>query len=768
MENPVAQQPLCILYAEDDMMDRELVARAMRRDGLQCEFLYAATEEQIRNCLSNSALDLILSDFRLRGLDGNAVLRMAKEMRPDVPFVFFSGTIGEERAVETLKAGATDYLLKDHLHRLGSVVRRALREAHDRARHYQVQHQLQLLRSLIDHTSDAIEIIDPKTGRFLDVNEQACAALGYTREEYLNLTLPDVAPQLVAREWDQVSQELRRSGSRIIEAQHRRKDGSVFPIEISVNYIHLDRDYLFAVVRDITERKKAEERLRAGEERFRMLAETIEDVFWITDTAKDRMVYISPAYEKIWGRSCRSLYEAPRSWLDAVHPGDRPRVLDAARTKQANGSYDEEYRICRPDGQVRWVRDRAFPVRDDRGEIEMVVGVARDITERRELEEQLRQSQKMEAIGQLAGGTAHDFNNILSVIMMQSQLAAMIQNTPPEVQQGLQQILAAAERAASLTRQLLLFSRKQVMQLQNLDLNAIVISLARMLRRLIGEDIDLQIQLHKAPLRTHADAGMVDQVILNLAVNARDAMPAGGRLLIETAEKVVDEAMARVNPEVRPGRYVWLGVSDTGTGIAPEILPRIFEPFFTTKDPGKGTGLGLATVYGIVKQHQGWVQVHSRPGQGTTFQIFLPACAAPGSVPEAPVSRPKPRGGTETILLVEDEEALRLVTRVLLERYGYRVLEAENGVKAIATWLKHREQIALLLTDLVMPAGLSGQQLASRLHRDNPKLKIIFTSGYSAEIAGRHLQLRTGENFVQKPCPPEQLLETIRRSLDTL
>jgi two-component system cell cycle sensor histidine kinase/response regulator CckA len=512
-------------------------------------------------------------------------------------------------------------------------------------------------------------------------------------------------------------------------------------------------------------RQQAEAALRASEERFREIAETIQDIFWVTDPAKNRMLYVSPAYERIWGRTRQSLYESPRDWIEAIHPEDRERVLHATTTQQTGSRYDVEYRITRPDGQVRWIRDVAFPVRDESGQVVRLVGVARDITERRELAEQLRQAQKMEAIGQLAGGVAHDFNNILAVIMMQAGLTASVAGVSETVRDGLRQIRAAAERAANLTRQLLLFSRRQVMQPRNLDLNEAVTSLAKMLQRIIGEDVRLELHLHPGPLVARADAGMLDQVLMNLAVNARDAMPKGGKLVIETAARTLTESEAAAIPEAVPGRYVALRVTDTGCGIAPEILPRIFEPFFTTKEPGKGTGLGLATVYGIVKQHGGCIRVTSEPGRGTIFEVFLPVHAEAAANSGA-AAQPVPRGGTETILLVEDDPAVRPLTRATLESHGYRVLEAADGVAALELWRKHRDTVALLLTDLVMPSGLSGQQLAARLRAERPQLKVIFTSGYSAEIVGRQLALGAAENFVQKPAAPEHLLETVRRCLD--
>ncbi|MEP6619559.1 MAG: PAS domain S-box protein [bacterium] len=514
-------------------------------------------------------------------------------------------------------------------------------------------------------------------------------------------------------------------------------------------------------------RAQADEHRRVAEDRFRQLAENIQEVFWMTDMTKNEMLYISPAYEAIWGRTCASVYESPTSWMDAVHPDDRARVMLAATTKQVLGQYDEVYRVIRPEGSVRWIRDRAFPIRDEHGVVHRMVGTAMDITEQRQLEEQFRQSQKMEAVGQLAGGVAHDFNNILSAMMMQAELAGMEPNLPLETRELLLDIKAAAERAAKLTRQLLTFSRRQVLQPRPVDLNEVVTSLTKMLQRILGEDVSLTLNLHSRTLMTRADAGMLDQLLMNLVVNARDAMPDGGRLTIETGERELTDEDAHLIPDATPGPHVWFSVTDTGTGISAEHLSHIFEPFFTTKEAGKGTGLGLATAFGIVKQHDGVLQVDSAMGAGTTFRILLPAQPLSEATAELEATRHVPRGGTETILVVEDEPNLRALTRIVLERHGYHVLEAEHGVQALRVWEEYTHPIHLLLTDIVMPEGISGRELADRLRQQNPELRIIFTTGYSAEIAGRELKLQPGQNFIQKPSAPMDLLETVRRSLDS-
>jgi signal transduction histidine kinase/ActR/RegA family two-component response regulator len=393
----------------------------------------------------------------------------------------------------------------------------------------------------------------------------------------------------------------------------------------------------------------------------------------------------------------------------------------------------------------------------------------RDITEQRRLETQLRQAQKMEAIGQLAGGVAHDFNNMLAVIRGNADLLLMGgDQLGTETSLGLKQIIAAAERAAKLTRQLLMFSRKQVMQPQPLALDGLVQDLLKMLQRIIREDIRLECVCQNESSLVEADAGMIEQVLLNLVVNARDAMPHGGLVRIATEKVALAEEAARRKPEARAGDFVCLSVSDNGTGIAPEHLQRIFEPFFTTKEVGKGTGLGLATVYGIVKQHQGWIEVSSQVGQGTTFRVFVPAIPPSAAAGAAQAMAPKLRGGTETILLVEDDASVRLVTRRVLESYGYTVCEASCGREALETWGRQAGEIMLLLSDIVMPEGLTGRDLAQQMRAEKPGLRVILMSGYSAEVMGKGTEFlrRTKTYFLQKPCPSSTLLQTVRQCLD--
>jgi nitrogen-specific signal transduction histidine kinase/FixJ family two-component response regulator len=414
------------------------------------------------------------------------------------------------------------------------------------------------------------------------------------------------------------------------------------------------------------------------------------------------------------------------------------------------------------------VRDDRQLLRDGNGVPVEVVGCWTDITEQRALEDELRQSQKMESVGLLAGGIAHDFNNLLTIIRCHVELLIANEKFSEAAAAPLNRILAASDRASNLTRQLLAFSRKQVMHMADQDLNELTAALTKLLARTLGEHIQFQTRCGSDLPAVHADRGMIEQVIMNLAVNARDAMPKGGRLAVTTAVQEFNESEQQSHPESRPGRFVCLSISDTGSGIAPEHLARIFEPFFTTKELGKGTGLGLATVYGIVKQHDGWIEVDSLLGQGTTFKVYLPALSHQAAAPAAPVVTPPARGGNETILVVEDEPALRSLVRTVLQRQGYRVFTASSGVEALQNWSQRLDQIDLLLTDLVMPDGLTGWELAKQLQGEKPDLKAIYMSGYSSEINGHDSVMAKDVHFLPKPFGPRVLTDAVRGCLDGL
>ena len=504
--------------------------------------------------------------------------------------------------------------------------------------------------------------------------------------------------------------------------------------------------------------------LRESEARFRQLAETIDEVFFLVDPRHTTMFYLSPAYDRIYGRDRASAYADPMSWSDSIPPDDRARVLAEMMPSGLVVPFDVDYRIVRPDGEERFIRSRSFPITNEAGDVYRFAGLAEDITERRKLEAQSRQASKMDAIGQLAAGVAHDFNNLLSVILSYSDLAAGDLKPGDPLRNDLDEIHGAGTRAVALTRQLLAFSRQQVLKPQVVSLAEIVAGMEKMLRRLLGEDVDLGVRSASGVGKILVDPGQLEQIVMNLAVNARDAMPRGGQLTIEASQRALDEGAAHALG-LKPGPHVLLAVSDTGSGIDAATQARLFEPFFTTKEPGKGTGLGLSTVFGIVQQSDGAIAVESEVGKGTKFTIYFPA--ASGAVTARITDFPPPASsrGTETILVVEDDERVRLLACAILRKYGYTVLEAQSGGDAFLLCEQHKEPIHLLLADVVMPR-MSGPQLAERLFALRPGMKTLFMTGYTTDAIVRHGILESTVALMQKPITPEALARKVRETID--
>ena len=619
--------------------------------------------------------------------------------------------------------------------------------------------------TLLAQVRDSVVVTDVD-GSVTYWNEGASRLFGWAAEEMLGRPLGDRFPEHERAGAAEIAKSILAGRVWSSEFEDYRKDGSRVWIDASVTRISDAAGTVIGVMgvsHDISGRKDAEHALRMSEQRFRQIAESISGVFWLTDS--DKIVYVSPAYDEIWGRSRESLYANPRQWVDAIHEEDRNRVTDASRTRLA-GDYDEVYRIVRPDGSIRWIRDRGFPVRTGDEEAGRVAGMAEDVTERLQLEGQLRQSQKMEAVGQLAGGVAHDFNNLLTIITGYSELLLEVLPVDDTSRELVSEIMRAGERSAALTRQLLALSRKQVLAPKVLDLSEIVRDTEKLLRRVIGEDVELRSVLPARLGSVRADAGQLEQVLLNLAVNARDAMPRGGTLLIQTSaiERGVSDALA--HPDVPFGRYIALTLTDSGQGMTPDVQQHLFEPFFTTKEPGKGTGLGLAVVHGFIKQSGGHVEVHSTPGVGTTFRICLPIV---DEVAEAAVARAasdlRQSAGTETILLVEDDEAVRALSKRVLQRCGYTVLESSRGDSALRNYGGAADTIHLLVTDVVLPGG-GGRLLADQLRLTRPGMGVLYVSGYTDDAVVRQGVLQLEVDFLQKPFTPAALALKVRDVLD--
>ncbi|HWQ15082.1 MAG TPA: PAS domain S-box protein, partial [Roseiflexaceae bacterium] len=522
----------------------------------------------------------------------------------------------------------------------------------------------------------------------------------------------------------------------------------------------LQQEVIVSQRRLIGELERSEAALRESEERYRLITDHASDLIAVFD-ADGRFVYASPAHRRLLGHEPADLLGV--RGLDLVHPDDLEAIARATEELRARGEARSTFRYAHADGSWRWLE--ASAVQRSREGAPYVVSVARDVTERRRLEAQLLHAQRMESIGRLAGGVAHDFNNLLTAITGYSELA--LADLPPHhpVAAELAEIQRAAERATRLTRQLLAFGRRQIMEPRTLNLNDLILETDRLLRRLIGEHIELATLPAPDLWLVRADPGQIEQVLINLAVNARDAMPAGGKLTVETQNVVLDDAYARRHAGVVPGPYVMLAVSDTGAGMPPEVLAHAFEPFFTTKEAGRGTGLGLATCYGIVKQHSGNIWVYSEAGRGATFKIYLPradTAAAELALAAEPALAP---GGSETVLLVEDEPAVRELAARVLRAHGYTVLEAAHGDEALRVAAAYDGHIHLLLTDIVMPQ-LGGTALAAQLLGSYPHMRVLYMSGYTDRAMWRSGELEAGAALLQKPFTPTALARKVRDVLD--
>jgi PAS domain S-box-containing protein len=550
-----------------------------------------------------------------------------------------------------------------------------------------------------------------------------------------------------------------------VELPGLHKSGREIPLELSFGEFRKNGRHLFTgIARDITERKRFEEALRREKEYTEHIISAAPTL--IVGIAPDgTTTFINQAITRVTGYDPEEI--VGQNWWRTYYPGEEYRQVEQffKEFEERDAVINYEMTLTTKSGDKRTVSWNSVNRSDESGEIIEIIGIGADVTERRELEDQLRQSQKLEAIGQLAGGVAHDFNNMLTIIIGYSDLLlrGLGQNEPMRLK--VEEIKKAGERASSLTRQLLAFSRKQVLQPKVLQLNSVVTGVDKMLRRLIGEDIELLTVLATELGSIEADPGQIEQVIMNLVVNARDAMPQGGKLTIETKNVYLDESYAKNHIAVTPGAYVMLAVSDTGTGMDEKTKAHIFEPFFTTKEIGKGTGLGLSTVYGIVKQSGGDIWVYSEMGEGTTFKIYLPQV---DGVVESDEARHVPAGllrGHETVLLAEDEEQVRQTTRTILEMDGYRVLEASGGSEALAIFKQHEGRIDLAITDVIMPQ-MSGQELAQSLKALCPDIKVLYVSGYTDDAIVRHGLLDEEIAFIQKPFTPEALSRKVREVLD--
>jgi len=572
-----------------------------------------------------------------------------------------------------------------------------------------------------------------------------------------------VDPNDVQRIESDIQEAITRSGRWAGQMLVHRTSGGVFPMEIAITGLP-DGGWV-TVSRDITERHDAEKARVDAEAKYRLLIEQVAAISYIAELGESgQWYYVSPQVEKILGYSPDEWLANSKHWMQYVVTEDHSRVFAAEEAGARGEPYQAEFRMVRKDGRVIWVSDTAVTVRGSDSH-PLMEGLIVDITERKQLESQLQQSSKMEAVGRLAGGIAHDFNNLLTVIRGYTELALNRATSQPQLRSDIERIESASERAAALVRQLLAFSRRQVLQPKTIDLNTIVLNLDTLLRRLMDEQIEMITRVDENAGAVKADPTQIEQVIMNLVVNARDAMPKGGCLTLETQNVELDSTYAADHAPVQPGSYVMLAVSDTGVGMDAETVAHIFEPFYTTKENARGTGLGLSTVYGIVKQSGGYIWVYSEPGQGSTFKVYLPRVDEAASTEVKHKRGTAKKRGTETILLVEDEEAVRELTRIVLTAHGYQVVVAADSADAERLCEEHAGEIQLLLTDVIMP-GVSGRELARRITLRRPKMRVLFMSGYTYNVIAQGGLLEEGTAFLQKPFTPTGLVHKIRDVLN--
>ena len=628
--------------------------------------------------------------------------------------------------------------------------------------------ELERFKAFIDHSNDAMFLIKVPTGRIVDVNDSACKQMGWSREEFLETSIFDLSDLGRCPDAEElIRAPLEKGGGRALAVTdlHRRDDGR-FPAELTLNrmYFH-DGAYVLAVARDITERKRAEEALRQSEDFLKNIVDNIPAIVFVKGAADLSYAAFNKAAEERLGFSREEILG--KNDHD-FFPGEQAAFFSRKdREVLAKGELLEipEETVKTGHGEDRILRTKKIPLFDNEGKARYILGIAEDITDRKHLEEQLLQSQKMEAIGQLAGGVAHDFNNILMVIMGYGVALERDEKLDVQQKEKVEQIIRASEKAAQLTQSLLAFSRKQSIKPRAAYINDIVQDMQKFLGRIIGENVQLKTILSEADLLVEVDSGQIEQVLINLATNARDAMPKGGMLTIETGLQVIDPLFVQAMGYGQPGRYALITVSDTGTGMDEKTRDKIFEPFFTTKELGKGTGLGMAIVYGIVKQHNGFISVQSEPQVGTAFHIYLPLINKDREGDETAVSEPPPRGGTETVLLAEDEAVVRDLVEEILTGSGYRVILAEDGQDAVAKFKANRDQIKLILMDMIMPK-MSGKEACDKIRKLGTDVRVIYTSGYTMDAIQSHDVLDEGAELIMKPIHPLELLRKVRETLD--
>ncbi len=777
-------EKLRILELEDNPKDATLIDSFLKEGGIKYSKELVKSKRSFNAALEEGNFDLIISDFSLPEITGREAMIIAQQKAPDTPFIFVSGITGEDAAIQALTEGATDYVLKSKLSRIVPAVKRAIKES-DEERKLRLAEKMREMaledlresearfRGLLESAPDAVVIVSGKD-KITFVNTGTEKIFGYNRGELIGQPLSTLVPDRFKQNHESHLKDFTlhphtRALSSGLGLFGRRKDGTEFPADIMLSPLTTNQDVaVLAMIRDITEIRKAEEALRRSEELHRSLVDGARDaIFSMSENAIIQS--LNPAFETITGWKREDWIG--KSITDLIHPDDRKKAV-ASLQKVIQGEVVgvNDYRILKKSGEHLIGEFNTTSLLRDGKHIGLL-GIARDVTAQRSLEDQLRQSQKMESIGILAGGIAHDFNNILGIITGHVSLLRKAIPSNENLTKGLDSIEKAAERAIGLVRQLLMFARKHDRVLDFVNVNDIATEIYHLISETFPKPLKISIETTDELTVVHGDRYEIYQLLLNLCVNARDAMTDhhsnnldGGILMIRTA---VVNAVTLKNrfPSAESDKYIKISVSDTGVGMNEETQKRIFEPFFTTKTEGKGTGLGLSTVHGIVQSNNGLIEVDSKEGSGTKFNIYLPL-ARLGNESEMPAQEDTSRvmGGRETILLVEDEPGLRAFVEDVLSTEGYNVVAAADGQRAIALFLAHKN-ISLVLSDIGLPI-IGGIDLMETIKRMNPETKVILASGFMEEGERQKMMEKGAKAYIQKPYQRLELLRKIRAVLD--
>ncbi|MBZ5568589.1 MAG: response regulator [Acidobacteriia bacterium] len=755
---------LQVLVVEDSRVDAELMLAVLQRTGYRLSFDIVCGPHDFEKRLRAQDYDIVLSDHNLLTWTGMDALEVLRRTGKQTPFVVVTATLGDEAAVEYIKRGAADYVLKHRLERLPLVIGQTLREQAHRQQERALQEKLLCAKRewelTFDTVPDAVILVDAEC-RIRRANQAVTGLLGLPFSEIIGHHCYEVLAGIV-RPMLGCLHEWRFTVS---QPQPPTRDGRGTVLEASSTPVRNAAGTLRGcvhVVRDVTAKTEAEQAIHQSERKYWELVENATYGIF-RSTPEGQFLDVNPALVAMLGYAGKQEVLALNLATDVyLQPADRAAVLQQYREEMSHSCED----LCwkKKGGGTVLVRTNGRAVRDQAGQVQYYEVIAEDMTARRTLEAELRQSQKMEAVGRLAGGVAHDFNNLLAVILGNAELLLEPSESLEKQTPRIEQIRMAAGRAAELTRRLLSFSRKQVLQETVFDLSEVVKETAKLLKRILGEDTQLVIKLGPSPQRIRTDQAQVEQTLMNLAVNARDAMPNGGSLVIETSEIKLADSDAHAHLPAASGDYVVLTLSDTGVGMNEVTKSRIFEPFFTTKESGKGTGLGLAIVYNFVQQSRGFIEVYSEVGLGTTFMLYFPKVMT-AAVTAVPFAAGDLVGGTETILLAEDEDPLRELVSELLHSMGYIVISADSGAKALERAQQTSNPIDLLLTDVTMPS-MSGRELVERLTALRPGIKVIYMSGYTNEVITRNDLMASDAAFVHKPFTREEIAAAIRRVLD--